>query len=68
MNEEEFIGKTVGRRRPAEALEASRMLQTTAGELMEACGHRFVPRGVYKFTSHEEADAWMQKMTRPRKS
>ena len=68
VNQQEFVGKTVGRRRPPSALEASGTLQQTVRDLMAACGHRFVPRGVYKFTSHEEADAWMQRMTRPRKS
>lgn len=68
INLEETIGKTVGRRRPpSDALAAADVLQRTVNELLEATGHRLTPRGVFRFRSHEEADAWMIRMLRPRK-
>jgi len=59
VNVDEFIGKTVGRRRrPAPlgvnapgrgAMERARALQ----------GGVRVPRGVFRFKTHEEAHQWM---------
>src|SRR5450759_5028521 len=49
--------KIVTRRRPGEdALRDSAILQRTLNALR---GNALVPRGVYRFASHEEADAWM---------
>jgi hypothetical protein len=49
--------KIVTRRRPGEdVLRDSAILQRTLNALR---GNAFVPRGVYRFASHEEADAWM---------
>ena len=49
--------KIVTRRRPREdALRDSAILQRTLNALR---GNALVPRGVYRFASHEEADAWM---------
>jgi hypothetical protein len=37
-------------------------LQSLAVELHKSFKHRWAPKGVYRFTSHEEADEWMWKM------
>lgn len=63
INIQEKIGKVVGRRQPpADALDAGMKLQALAAQLQESFKHRWSPRGVYRFKSHEEADAWMLKM------
>lgn len=37
--------------------------QKAANQLRHAFGHRgLCPKGVFRFRSHEEADAWMMKM------
>jgi hypothetical protein len=49
--------KIVTRRQPGEdVLRDSAILQRTLNALR---GNALVPRGVYRFASHEEADAWM---------
>ena len=69
INIEETIGKTVGRRRPpVDALEAGFVMQATTQALMGALGHKLVPKGVYRFHSHQEADEWMLKNIRPNKA
>lgn len=62
INLEEKIGKTVGRR------TAPDPLQIQAGEIANSEDwRRAFPRlwgtrpGVYRFKSHEEADAWLMK-------
>lgn len=67
INLEETIGKTVGRRRPADAMAAGFTLQHTLNQMLKTTGHRLAPRGVYRFKTHEEADAWNLKMMRPSK-
>ncbi len=68
INIEEFIGKTVGKRTPPrDALKAGFAMQRTANALMKSCGHKLWPKGVYRFKSHEEADAWRMKMLHPNK-
>ena len=64
INLDERIGKTVGRRKPPRDMVAYGLaLQTTVSKL---CPLR-VPRGVYKFKTHEEADQWLiAQMTKPR--
>jgi hypothetical protein len=68
INIEEFPGKTVGRRRPPRdplAIEGSTKEQKRAWQKAFPMGT--VPRGVYRFRTHEEADEWLMKMlTRPR--
>ena len=67
INLEEKPGKTVGRRKPP------RDTLAVAGDTKEqkrawrrAFPTPFVPKGVYRFHTHEEADAWLMKMlTRP---
>ena len=68
INLEETIGKTVGRRRPAvDALAAGFAMQETLNEFLKTSGHTLAPRGVFRFRSHEEANAWTMKMMRPAK-
>jgi hypothetical protein len=62
VNLEEKIGKTVGRR------GAPNPLKTHPGEIADAKAWsrafpslRGVRPGVYRFQSHEEADAWLMK-------
>jgi len=63
INLEENIGKVVGHRRPPkDAFAAGMGLQKLTVRLGEEFGQRLVPKGVYRFRSHEEADAWMWKM------
>ena len=67
---EEFIGRTVGRRRPPDGLRAlSAYSPSDAREWLQAFRPPGVPRGVYRFATHEEADAWLMKMiTRVRRT
>jgi hypothetical protein len=37
-------------------------LQSLGVELQRTFGHRWCRKGVYRFKTHEEADAWMMKM------
>jgi len=64
INVEEFIGKTVGRRvPPRDPLRVSDSNKAGALAWRTAFPYRNIPRGVYRFKSHEEADAWMMKFT-----
>lgn len=58
INVEEFIGKTVGRRVPPSGAG----LQKTLNQVMAGQKRGICPRGVYRFKTHEEADAWMTRM------
>lgn len=63
--QDELPMKVVGRRRKAvvDAL-AIDDLQRLANELRR--GRPFMPKGVWRFKTHEEADAWkLQMLTRP---
>jgi hypothetical protein len=63
INIEETIGKVVGRRTaPRDSFKYAMGLQRTAGQLGRTFGNSICPKGVYRFKSHEEADAWMLKM------
>ena len=70
INLEESIGRTVGRRsdRPKGlVLQGSTKLDAIAWR--KALGGVRVPRGVFRFQTHQEADEWLWKMiTRPRPS
>ncbi len=70
INIEEQPDKVVGRRTGyKDGFKAGMQLQKTAGDLQRAFGNHFVPKGVYRFKTHEEADEWMTKMlARSRKS
>lgn len=67
INIEDPIGKTVGRRKPpTDPLSLAGQTKADMRAWREAFPTSFVPRGVYRFRTHEEADAWMWKMiTRP---
>ncbi len=62
VNIQENIGKTVGRRG---GIRDPLTYGTTKAE-MEAWKKAFkalhIPKGVFRFKTHEEADAWMLKM------
>jgi predicted transcriptional regulator len=63
INVEEKIDRFVGRRTSTpDSLQAGMQLQATAGQLHKTFKHRWWPKGVYRFKTHEEADAWMTKM------
>jgi hypothetical protein len=66
INLDDPVGKVVGRRRPSAAsLDYAFGLQKTLNELAPMR----IPCGVYRFRSHEEADAWlMDHMTRKREN
>jgi hypothetical protein len=70
INYEEKIGKTVGRRTaPRDMFAYGMALQKSGVALAKALGVRGLPRGVFRFRSHEEADAWLmehQIRNRPR--
>jgi len=59
VNVEETIGKTVGSRRPGRGLTQLTSRKVEMERWREATGGVCIPRGVYRFMSHEEADAWM---------
>lgn len=62
INLEEKIGKTVGRRtKLRDAFEYGMGLQRAGSELAQALGGPRYPKGVFRFKSHEEADAWLMK-------
>ena len=63
INVEETIDKVVGRRtRTPEAFASGMKLQALAVELHRSFKHRWAPKGVYRFKTHEEADEWMNRM------
>lgn len=63
VNVEEQIDRFVGRRTSApDSLKTGMQLQSTAAQLHQSFGHRWCPKGVYRFKTHEEADAWMTQM------
>jgi hypothetical protein len=64
VNLEERIGKVVGRRSPApntlELTKAQRKSDSIAWrKAKQGLG---VPKGVYRFKTHEEADEWLWRM------
>ena len=62
INLEENIGKTVGRRTVVrDAFHYGMELQRTASQLSRSLGGTRYPKGVFRFHSHEEADAWLMK-------
>ena len=63
VNVEERIDRLVGRRALApDSLRAGMRLQETSAQLHHSFQHRWMPKGVYRFKTHEEADEWMIKM------
>ena len=69
VNLEETPGKVVGHRRPpADGLSPSNAPRVTDAKAWQrALGGLRIPRGVYRFRTHEEADAWLwEKMIQSR--
>jgi hypothetical protein len=62
INVGEKIGKTVGRRVPVDSGKYGAGLQRLANEVNRTMRRGICPKGVYRFRSHEEADAWMTRM------
>ena len=63
INLEEKIDRVVGRRvGRTDELKNGMQLQRLAVELHRSLGHRWAPKGVYRFKTHEEADEWMNRM------
>jgi hypothetical protein len=70
INVEEKIGRTVGKRiKPPTGLSLQVGATEDAIAWRQAFGGVRIPRGVFRFKSHQEADAWLWKMiTRHRPS
>lgn len=69
VNIEEKIGKTVGRRVLRDGFKYGMGMQKLAGQMPKTFKHPRFPKGVFRFKTFEEADAWMMKyMTRSRRS
>ena len=70
VNTDESIDKIVGRRtRVPDPLSVERSRKADAIAWREAFGSLHVPKGVYRFRTHEEADEWLWRMiARPRPS
>jgi hypothetical protein len=68
INVEDKIDKIVGRRtKTPDPFTADTSCKTDAIAWREAFGGVRVPRGVYRFSTHEEADEWLWRMiARPR--
>jgi hypothetical protein len=62
INLEETIGKTVGKRRAPDPLDVKSSTKANARAWSAISPAKPIPSGVYRFTSHEEADAWMWTM------
>ena len=64
VNLEETPGKVVGRRRPPAEELAITPAQTikNARAWQQALHPLPIPRGVYRFDTHEEADEWLWQM------
>jgi hypothetical protein len=61
INVEENIERFVGRgTETLDSLQAGMQLRETAGQLHKALKHRWRPKGVHRFKTHEEADAWIK--------
>ncbi|MGP8201607.1 MAG: hypothetical protein ACLQU4_19125 [Limisphaerales bacterium] len=68
INAEEKIDRVVGRRtKMPEGLSLSGSTKADSIAWRESLGGIRVPRGVYRFKTHEEADQWLWRMiTRPK--
>jgi len=63
VNVGEKIDRIVGCRTPMpDSWQAGMQLQETASQLHQSFKHCWMPKGVYRFKTHEEADEWMTKM------
>ena len=63
INVEEKIDRVVGKRtKTPDALALANSNKADAVGWQKALGGLRVPRGVYRFKTHEEADEWQMKM------
>lgn len=63
INVEEKIDRIVGRRtKTPDSFKTGMQLQALGAELHTTFKHRWCPKGVYRFKTHDEADEWMTKM------
>jgi hypothetical protein len=62
INIEDPVGKTVGRRAPRDPLTLIGQTKGDKRAWQRAFPTPFLPKGVFRFQTHEEADAWMLKM------
>ncbi len=63
INQDDPAAKTVGRRQAVrDPLRYGLALQKTLNVLQRTSGRGLCPKGVFRFRTHEEADAWMEKM------
>lgn len=69
VNLEEHPGKIVGRRRPPRnGLSLAHSNTIKDARDWQRVFPSGIPKGVYRFRTHEEADAWLwEKVTRPRR-
>jgi hypothetical protein len=65
INLEETPGKTVGKRKIVDAFAFGMELQRAGNTMRRSNG---LPKGVYKFHSHEEADQWILDQLTKRKN
>jgi hypothetical protein len=66
INIEETIGKTVGRRRAPNPLDVRHSTKANSRAWHKAFPSRMCPKGVFRFKTHEEANAWtLHQMTIP---
>lgn len=66
VNVEEHFDRIVGRRTPPDPLSVASSRRADAVAWRDAFGGIRVPRGVYRFPTHEEADEWLWKaISRP---
>ena len=63
IDAEEKIDRMVGKRtRPADGLSTATSRKADAIAWKRSFGGARVPRGVYRFKTHEEADEWLWRM------
>jgi hypothetical protein len=70
VNTEEKPDRVVGKRKaPSDRFKAGMEMQALVRQLRSTFKLPGVPKGVYRFHTHEEADQWLMKMlARPRES
>ena len=69
INLDDPVGKTVGRRTSSDPLCTQDLHESSApANCGRQCRQAYIPKGVFRFKSHEEADLWRRNSnTRARK-
>ena len=62
INLDDPVGKTVGKRRAPNPLRIRPGDKQASEHWRKALGGTGIPKGVYRFHTHEEADEWTWKM------